>query len=211
MSEIICITVCVNYSDILKHVIDQNLKFFKKWYIVSSTDDTETHDLVKKMNSSNLCLLIYNDFYKNNSKFNKGGAVKFAQTYVSNHHSEEEVNILILDSDIFLPDDFISTIPEKLEDDTLYGTEERLDYWTLSDYNKNENPHVHRWGSRQVGFFQLYKQCSYTYEDSYNCSTCDMLFKNKFNTKINLKNLSVKHLGKEGVNWDGRVWDFNES
>lgn len=208
MVEIICITICVNYSDILKHVIHQNSKFFKKWYIVTSLDDTETYNLVKKVNNSNICILTYSDFKKNNLTFNKGGAIKFAQTHVNNHHSDS--NILILDSDICLSDDFISTIPEKLEDNTLYGSSERLDYWTLSDYIKNQNPHVYEYGSQLVGYFQLYKQCSYTYEDSNNCSECDLLFRDMFTTKTNLEKLSVKHLGKDKVNWDGRVWEFND-
>ena len=208
MSEIICITICVNYSDILKHVIHQNLKFFKTWYIVTSIDDTETFNLVKKVNSSNICILMYSEFYKDNLKFNKGGALKFAQTYVNTHHSDS--NILILDADIFLPDSFITNVPEKLEDDTLYGTSERLDYWSLNDYNTNQNPHIYQWGNKQVGFFQLYKQCLYTYEDSFNASECDLTFRNKFNTKKNLENLSVKHLGKDFVNWNGRVWVLDE-
>jgi len=48
--DIIAITVSVNYSDILKHMIDQNSKFFKVWYIVTSPEDKETVRLIEEKN-----------------------------------------------------------------------------------------------------------------------------------------------------------------
>ena len=95
--DIIAISVCVNYSDILKHMLDQNSKFFKVWYIITSPKDTDTIRLIEEKNISNIQLLLYTDFYKN-AKFNKGGAIKFAQEYINIYH--KSANILILDSDI---------------------------------------------------------------------------------------------------------------
>jgi hypothetical protein len=70
---------------------------------------------------------------------------------------------------------------------------ERLDYWTIEDFLNNENSHYY-WGSLLfAGFFQMYKlnflnkTPLYLYNDSYNCSECDISFSNFFNKKINDK------------------------
>ena len=161
--DIICITVCVNYSDIFIHMIHHNVQFFKMWYIVTSPDDVDTIDLVKHAHNPNIVLMIYNDFY-NNSKFNKGGAVKFAQDYIYNNYVSS--NILLLDADIYLPQTFSSALPAQLMPNTLYGTSSRVDYWNLDDFTQNKNPHNYLLGDRFVGFFQLYKQ--YKIEKSSN-------------------------------------------
>ena len=198
--DIIAVTTCVNYSDILKHVIFQNSKFFKLWYIVTSSNDENTIALINEINIPNIQILFYSDFYKN-SKFNFGGSRLFAQEYIDKNH--QSANILFLDADIYLPDNFIETLPNTLEDNTLYGILKRLDYWTLDDFTNNTNHHLYIHSSKFVGFFQLYKQCSYKYENSYNCSKCDVIFRDKFPKRKNLQ-LTVKHFGREGVNWDGR-------
>ena len=40
--DIIAITVSTNYEDILKIIIPQNAKFFKKWIIITKVDDIKT-------------------------------------------------------------------------------------------------------------------------------------------------------------------------
>jgi choline kinase len=201
--DIIAITVCVNYADILKHMITQNAKFLKAWYIVTSPEDLDTQNLIKGANLENIHVMIYNDFYKN-STFNKGGSLRFVQEHVNKEYKSS--NILILDADIYLPDNFIESLPT-IEDDTMYGISERLDYWTLDDFINNTNPHHQKGFLTEadflVGFFQLYKQCEHKYKNSYNCSKCDILFRDMF-SKQQAINLTVKHLGREILNWDGR-------
>lgn len=202
--QIIAITICVNYADILKNTIVQNYNFFEKWYIITSPDDITTINTIKELNYSNIECLIYNDFYTN-SKFNKGGAVKFGQEYVDNNHADS--NILLLDADIYLPDNFLESLPEKLENNTLYGVTNRFDYWTKEDFLNKQNPHLYMYSKNFVGFFQLYKQgYANRYVDSYNCSKCDDIWKDTFKIRRHL-NLSVIHLGKDCVNWNGR--DYN--
>jgi len=197
--DIIAITVCVNYHDILSHMLT-NSKFFSKWYIVTCSKDA-TIELIKN-SGLNIEILLYPDFYKK-ATFNKGGAVRFAQQHVEKIH--KSCNLLLLDADICLPDDFMSKLPAMLNADTLYGVSGRLDYWTLEDYKNKKNPRPYVHGSKCVGFFQLYKQSSkYMYKDSQNCSECDDEFIKLFKKKENLK-FSVSHLGKEKVNWDGRI------
>jgi len=198
--DIIAITVCVNYDDIFKHMVKQNLKFFKKWYIITKIEDTATIKLITELNNPSIEILYYNDFYKN-SKINKGGALNFSQEYVDKHYTN--ANILILDADIYLPDNFIQALPDILQVNTIYGTCERLDYKSMNNLIKNISPFKYGYGDGFAGFFQLYKQCSYKYENSLNCSECDIKFRDKFLKKHYL-NLSVKHLGVCEVNWNGR-------
>jgi len=200
--DITAITICVNYSDILGYMIKQNIKFFKKWFIVTTVTDKKTIKLLETYKDV-VHILIYDGFYINGNTFNKGGAVKFAQDYIDDNFTDS--NILILDADIYLPDVFFDKIPLIIEPNILYGVIERNDYWTLDDFMTNVNPHKYQWGSFFVGFFQLYKQNPmYKYKESYNCSKCDNTFRELFYKKQHL-NMSVKHLGQEGVNWNGVI------
>jgi len=201
--EIIALTVCVNYDDILKHLIEQNSKFFLKWFIVTSPEDTKTIELIESFGKENIEILIYNGFYKKQLKFNKGGAIFFGQTHIETIYSS--ANILLLDSDIYLPDNFFSTLPDTLAEDTLYSTNHRFDYSSIDDFINDTNPK--RVETDFWGFFQLYKMDEkYMYSESFNCSSCDYVFKYKFQSKINL-DICLKHLGVAACNWDGR--DYN--
>ncbi len=200
--EIIAVTVSVNYSDILAHMLHQNAKFFHTWLIVIDPADERTIELIEQSGLTNVKMLAYTGFRENGAAFNKGGAVNYAQTYIENTYTD--ANILVIDSDIYLPDDFSEKLPECLEPNKLYSTAARFDYWTLDDFLKNQNPHKYIWGNGFVGFFQLYKQNnSCKYPSSYNCSDCDNEFRVLFPTWITL-DMSVRHLGRDGENWNGR-------
>jgi hypothetical protein len=202
--EIVAITVCVNYHDILTHMMGQNARFFSRWYFVTSPEDSNTLSLIKESMLPNVVILLYNDFYKN-AKFNFGGARRFAQEYIDTQHNN--ANILFLDADIYLPDNFLSRLPDVLAEDTIYGVARRNDFWSTEDFKSDKNSHRHNSGATIIGFFQLYKQhSSYMYKDSHNCAKCDTDFRNMFRGK-KLLDISVKHLGRGGTFWDGRLAD----
>ncbi len=198
--KLIAITICVNYDDILAHMLQQNSKFLDKWFIITTPDDIKTINLIKNFGNENIQILIYNDFYKNNVKLNKGGGLLFAQQYIEKNYSSS--NILVLDADVYLPNNFADKLPESLEDEVLYGVQ-RTDYWTLKDFINETNPHHWKKAFFQ-GYFQLYKQNKkYMYTSSFNCAVCDDVFRDKFKKKIML-DICVKHLGQNGPNWNGR-------
>jgi len=200
--EITAITVCVNYDDILKFMLQKNAKLLKVWYIVTTKEDKGTISLINKANLPNVHLLFYDGFYTN-AKFNKGGAIKYAQKYVLENNNT--CNILLLDADISLPDNLLDLLPNTLEQDVLYGVSERLDYMTLKHFMDKTSPRKYAQGGNFAGFFQLYKQApKYLYADSYNCSATDIAFRDLFPKKINL-NTSLAHLGGPSINWNGRV------
>ena len=190
--EVTAITVSVNYSDILKHILP-NSKFFKEWIIVTTPED-DTNELIKNSGFENIKIIHFDGFYKD-SVFNFGGARLFAQKELKN------LNVLFLDGDILLPDTF--AFPEKIENDTLYGVSERVDYHTLEDFYNNTNGEKYPLTHEFVGFFQLFKQSDKFYKNSKNCTQCDIDFKNMFKHRIQLI-FSVKHLGAHTINHNGR-------
>jgi len=199
--EIIGITICVNFDDILFHTIDHNAKVLKELYIVTDPKDSATITLLATKNIPNVKLLFYDNFFTN-AKFNKGGAVRFAQKYI--HHLYEDVNVLLLDADVVLHNSLIASLPEKLEADVLYGVTGRLDYHTLEDFLARQNGKSCWYGGALVGFFQLYKgNDKYLYNDSDSCATCDNEFRDSFSRRVYI-NETIAHLGLSQVNWEGR-------
>ena len=179
----------------------QNAKFFKRWYIVTAESDTKTIEAIQSFNSPTIHILFY-DFFSEGAKFNKGGALRYAQTKVQEDGYIDNP-ILILDSDIFLPNNFLDSLSNvTIEDETLYGISERRDYYCYNDFLKNTNYSIHSHSKNFQGCFQLYKSGN-KYESSNDCGECDYVFRDLFAKKIHLT-LTVQHLGLDGVNWGGR-------
>jgi hypothetical protein len=200
--DIIGITICVNFDDILYHTIDQNAKMVKILYIITSPTDSDTINLLVMKNLPNVKVLYFDKFFVNNAKFNKGGAVRYGQEHV--HALYPDANVLLLDADVILPETLYSHLPSALEPDVLYGVTERLDYHTLDDFLTRQNGNVCCYGAALVGFFQLYRGTDrYLYKDSDSCCTCDNDFRDSF-PRHQFIELSIAHLGVSGVNWEGR-------
>ena len=191
-----CITVSVNYDNLLDIILPQNARFFKKWYIVTHKDDQKTIDVINKWGMSNVEIL-YFDFY-DGAVFNKGGGIRYAQSRIRNGEK-----VLILDSDIFIPDGFAKYLDMELESRTLYSLE-RYDYYTYKDFA--ENIGGKRYDSTFMGFFQLYKHESHhLYNHSDSCRVCDANFADFFPVKKMLDETTIiKHLGRDNVNHFGR-------
>ena len=112
MYDIIGITISTKYEDILKIILLQNAKFLKKWIIITDEKDIKTIDVIKESKCNNIEILYYN-FYSNEKRkfiFNKGGAVRFGQKYLYNNPKYNNYLILILDSDIYLPENFTERV-----------------------------------------------------------------------------------------------------
>lgn len=200
---ITAITISTKYDDLLKIILPQNYKFFEKWYIITHKDDNNTINVIKEYNFPNVDIM-YFDFYANNKIFNKGGAVRMCQNYLL--ESDYNGNILLLDSDIYLPDNFDILLKNiEISPMILYGTEKRLDYYSYENFKNSKVDHNYNLCHQVVGYFQLYKHDpTLLYKESIDCSKCDWDFRKLFKNKIQIKNLIVSHLGKAGVNWKGR-------
>jgi hypothetical protein len=111
--------------------------------------------------------------------------------------------VLLLDSDIFISDDFINFINLPLQDDTLYSFK-RYDYYTYNNFVQDKYDNIY--SIDFMGFFQLYKHNNkYYYRDSKNCRECDANFAKLFKKKILLNGNIIKHLGKDNVNHFGLI------
>lgn len=214
--ELIGITVSKNYSDLLQDCL-KNKIFMKKWYIVTDENDKSTIDLINNNNELNNIEILYHDFNNNGSIFDKGGAIKLAQERIYQNYNNEL--IMIIDSDIILPIDIaekISNIYNNIDDDTIYNVSDRINYLTYQDYlsgkfiSKISDKFDDNSNWRIAGFFQLYKNNKYYYEQSYNCSTCDLTFHYKFKN-ASVIDVDVAHIGIDSDwptgknNWNGRI------
>lgn len=200
---VIAISVSTNYDDILRIILPQNYKFFTGWYIITHRDDLKTINVLKEFNFPNIKVMFF-DFYSNKKTFNKGGAVRSCQQYLTNIGYNGDV--LLLDSDIYLPDNF-QEILQKMEisDLVLYGTEKRFDYYTYDNFKNNKFDRDYEPATYIPGYFQLYKhKPTLLYEESDDCSACDWTFRYLFRNRFQIKGLFVHHLGQGGVNWSGR-------
>jgi hypothetical protein len=201
----ITITVSTNYDDILNIIIPQNYKFFEKWYIITDKNDLATINVINKYNFSNIFIIYYN-FYENNKVFNKGGAIRYCQNEILGNLNYDG-NVLLLDSDIWLPDNFSEIIKNNtINNNTIYGTNKRYDYYSYNNFKNNIIDLDYPFCNQIVGYFQLYKyNKNKLYNESRNCSNCDLQFVKLFGIKVQLSNLNVCHLGKHATNWNKRI------
>jgi hypothetical protein len=192
----ICITVSVNYSNILDIILPQNQKFFKKWYIITQDTDLQTINVIKKHNFSNVEIIFF-DFYKN-ATFNKGGAIEYVQKMINDGEK-----VLLLDSDIFITDDFTKYLDYPLDVGTLYSFT-RYDYYTYDNFIKDTHDNIYK--INFMGFFQLYiHKNNKHYNNSDSARQCDGDFaRTFFGKKVLLDGKIVKHLGRDNVNHFGR-------
>jgi len=232
--EIIGISVSKNYAKELSFCIDKNCKHFTKWFIVTQKDDTETIKLIESKKKENIKIIYYplvpglddttnplmdedNEFavqqvnsksdtpIKSEIKFDKGGAIRYVQKYLIKDDIQNTC-ILILDSDIILPNNLKRNIKyDSLKENVCYGAK-RNDFLFSSDLLKNKNYKKYH-ATNLAGYFQLYKaDKSKLYKRSYDCSFVDYEFLENFDDTEILK-VEVKHLGLPGVNWEGKKRD----
>lgn len=195
--QIIAITVSTNYHDTLALCIEQNYKFFKKWYIITCVNDNLTQEICKKYNN---VVVLFFKFKDGTATFNKGGALLMAQTYLHRIHPRNFM--LVIDSDIYLPSNFTNIIKGvDLQKDIIYGAPRRL-HKSIESFQKQVEGRMG--GEEFMGFFQLYKG-EYYYTGSYDAAWCDIRFSELFkNTKV-IDALLVEHIGEIGVNWSGKL------
>jgi hypothetical protein len=189
------ITVSVNYTKVLSHVLEKNKSLFSEWIIVTDSNDLATIKLLKKYPDIKL---IFFDFKKNGNKFNKGGAIREAQKLA--YRISPDNWYLIIDSDIIIRSPTVFTSMEDLDQSAIYVCNDRRDYSRFSDLIRASNYKLYL-TSMRAGYFQLYRKKE-LYIDWPDASYCDMVFGNNFSSLKNLTGIACDHLGEEG-NHDG--------
>jgi hypothetical protein len=205
-SNIIGITVCVNYSDLLKIALKQNTNFLKYIYVITKKEDLKTIESCKDYDNVEV---LFDDFlidmswydtwqFRYDSKqagqrpppkresdvarinlkaFNKGKALRRGQKAAELKFPNDFY--LIMDCDIVLNKYLIGKINQtELEMDLLYGVRERRDYPTFQDFSQQKNYKTYGGSAGGWGFFQLYKNSTPIYYDNWHTAAAtDKWFK----------------------------------
>lgn len=241
--RLFAITVSKNYSTELSVILENNAKYFDKWYIATQEDDLKTIQLLKSTNLPNVEIIYYPlvpdsieenheksplfgedlnfsypSFLLNNGQisnelkseikltFDKGAAIRSIQKFhILKENPTEKDIILLLDSDVLLPDNFKTELKyAEFNENTLYGAR-RKDFMFYSDLieNKNSKP-FNQFGL--AGFFQLYKYDSTKLcKRTHDAGWVDAEFKSQFKFEYVFENIVVSHLGCGGMNWKGKM------
>lgn len=195
----IAITVSTNYQDLLPIIYHYNSSYFKHWIFVTERNDRETIDFLSKKEN---VTILYHDFKNHRNIFDKGGAVRYAQTYAYKAFPDDWY--LLIDSDICLTPKFaefkVLALPT-LDVNLIYGLSERLDFETLEDLKNHVNYTYYDHKEQIYGYFQLYKD-KFFYNTSKDASRCDGEFSSNFSGRMLIRGLPCAHLGNRS-HWNG--------
>jgi len=199
----IAMTVSTNYVDYLRVILPLNHAFFEKWYIITAANDYATQILCADY--PNVKVLIY-DFQSLNKTFNFGGARRKMQ--LEAYKEFPDANYVFLDSDICLPPSFNDTIKSLIvEADTVYSIK-RTNYKNITQFLNQNKPtgKINLWERKNtqyaLGFFQLYKT-KHLYDNSEDCSECDLQFSDKFKQVVHIEGITSSQLNDTHY-WRGR-------
>ena len=217
--SIVALCISYQYFDTLQLMLPVNYLHFEKMYIITQEDDIQTVDFCKGF--ENVEVLFYN-FHQNNKKFDKYGAMRYAQEKIYREYPDSWY--LNIDSDILLPNRFIELLlKENLHPDCIYGgmrtnvnrTSELLDKPAILETKENKEyiwNDILLWKEKPpslLGCFQLYKKKIYQPDHFNDAGFGDFLFCHEnFDLFCNLENLVYFHLGAGGKNWCGKVENF---
>ena len=169
---------------------------------LSTPDYLEPPDGVKRTPTQQK---YYDKLVKNGVTFDKGGAIRQVQkNMLKNQLYTKNELILMLDSDIVLPSNFLETLNDiKFEKDTIYVCQ-RKNYLFYSDF-QNRGGIIDKNSLVGAGYFQLYL-CDHTKlcKRTYTAGWVDWEFKNQFKKIVQLNKLVVSHLGETDMNWSGK-------
>jgi hypothetical protein len=192
--EVVAIVVAVNYDGELTVTLPSLRKQADHVYVV--TDGSES---TRRIATEYGCNVIETDiWHENGAAFNKSGAIRLAQMHASQQHPDAWH--LIVDADILVPDCIKPIVSQLPDDDRLYCAR-RLDFHDveslLAGKPSKEYP---PWAA---GFFHLYRSPRLYAEWSHSAERCDLEFAASF-PSVGMLPITVAHLGKDGVNWEGR-------
>ena len=198
--HIVAITTSVNYSDYLQWCLESLGYVVDGAVVVTEANDSA----IGKCERFNATPLIYDGWHAGGAKFNKSGAIRFAQECI--HAAYPQSWYLLIDADIVMQRDARATIEENATDaETLYSAR-RLDFHTLAAMKSGEPTSVY--GSMFAGYWQLYRQHVLYPAWSRTAEGCDLAFASQF-ASCSMLPLTVGHCGREQINWEGRrspVW-----
>ena len=203
ISKIDLVIVSVDYNDFLVLTLKNNLKYFSRITVVTSTSDVKCQQICESLNVK---CVVTDKMYEGGDSFNKGKAINEGIKSLS-----EPDWILILDADIIITKKLDIL---KLERKTVYTSDRWIceNYETFKKWEEGEIS-IEEVGKyeedRGFGFFQLFNykylniKGNKVYSESYeNAASSDIRFLEMFDRKENIT--SSIHLGSVRSNWRGR-------
>ena len=193
---IVLITTSVNYADYLAFSLRAASVVVDHGYVVTAHGDASI-GVAQEMNA---VPLLYDDWQAAGARFNKSGAIRYAQEIVHDQHPDAWY--LLLDADCMPQVGARAIIDEHATDENcLYGAR-RLEFPTMRSLkaNRPEATYSHQF----AGYFQLYRRHVLYPKWSYSAEACDEAFAENF-SRASVLPLSVGHCGPARVNWEGRV------
>lgn len=198
--QLIAITSSVNYTDYLVWCLESLAHVVDGVVVVTQQHDSAIGACLRH----NATPLVYDGWHDNGAKFNKSGAVRFAQEKI--HAAYPDAWYLLIDADIVMQQDARATIEQHATDaDTLYSAR-RVDFHTVEELRAGTPTSVY--AAMFAGYWQLYRRHVLYPEWSRSAEACDLEFASQF-ASCSMLPLVVGHLGREAVNWEGRrspVW-----
>lgn len=196
--EIVPIVTSVKMDDYLAVTIRNNRRLFERYYVLTSPEDEASIKLCRDFGAE---AIVYDRFWNvPGSVFNKSGGIRHAQKLV--HHRHRAKWVLLIDTDILLPEAMEFLDVSSFTKRWLYGMERR-DAPTYEDY---EAGRLQNYGTKFVGYFQMYFNKAALYDPaSRDASYSDMAFRDKFPRRILLPDMHLIHVGRRNMHWGGRT------
>lgn len=221
------VSVCVDYSDFLRHTIEPNFSQLDDWVVVTSYDDKKTQNLCREYGVRTVATDVFTD---RGDPFNKARGINLGLA-----HLKQREWVLHLDGDIILPRRFRHLLDRAhLDKDCLYGAD-RVNCRSYDQWQQTQSAALHQYrrhyllttpgtmslGARLVhneygycpiGYFQLWNAevDSPIYPTNRGSAEhTDVLFALRWplSRRRLLPNVIVYHLEtceRLGVNWQGR-------
>ena len=198
--HLLAITTSVNYSDYLRWCLESLARVVDGVCVVTDVNDSA----IALCETFKATPLVYDGWHAGGARFNKAGAIRFAQEKI--YAAYPDSWYLLIDADIVMEQDARATIEEHATDaETLYSAR-RVDFHTLDALKAGEPTSVY--GSMFAGYWQLYRRHVLYPEWSRTAESCDLVFASQF-ASCEMLPLTVGHCGREQINWEGRrspIW-----
>lgn len=189
---LIGVTTCLNYSKYLKETLHNNIKYFDKFYVITSEKDTDTIDLCKGIEK--VSLIKTEVFFDKNAPFYKSKALNLVLDTLS---KEEDIWCAIIDADVLLPETFKQVDLKSLDKNCIYS------------YKRDTGVSI-AYEGYIIGYFQLFNTQSIYYNFNYDlmfrtAAGSDLIFSMQWPLKNNIFFVQdvIKHISLPGINWCG--------
>jgi hypothetical protein len=193
--NIIAITTSVNYSDYLRFCLESLAHVVDGVVVVTDQHDSAI-DMAERFAATPL---VFDAWHKDGAKFNKAGAIRYAQEKIYAAHPDAWY--LVIDADIVMEQSARQVIEEHATDEAALYSARRVDFHTQAELRAGTPTKTY--GGMFAGCWQLYRRHVLYPEWSRSAEGCDLSFAAQF-ASARVLPMVVGHCGKEAVNWEGR-------